>query len=145
MDSQTSSIRQIWTVATRSSLYLDIDARIWIFTDAYSVSPGMLSQIPGKGAKYMLTFKDCDGEVLSGSSSYRLKLPANVPAANFWSVTLYDAENAAGLANRQPFPSLDSRDKLVQNSGSTELYCGPEPLAGNLANWLATVPGKASS
>ena len=30
---------------------LDIDARIWFFTDYYSISPGMLSQIPGKGAQ----------------------------------------------------------------------------------------------
>ena len=30
--------------------YRDLDARIWFFTDYYSVSPGMLSKIPGKGA-----------------------------------------------------------------------------------------------
>ena len=30
--------------------YLDLDARIWFFTNYYSVSPGMLSKIPGKGA-----------------------------------------------------------------------------------------------
>jgi hypothetical protein len=24
-------------------------------------------------------------------------LPPNIPAANFWSVTLYDAENSSGL------------------------------------------------
>ena len=32
--------------------YLDLDARIWIFTNYYSVSPGMVSKIPGKGAMY---------------------------------------------------------------------------------------------
>ncbi|MGD0415031.1 MAG: DUF1254 domain-containing protein [Terriglobales bacterium] len=123
--------------------YLDIDARIWMFTDAYSVSPGMLSQIPGKGAKYMLGFKDGKGEPLSGGSNYRLNLPANIPAANFWSLTLYEAENASGLANGQPFPSLGSRDKPVQNAdGSTDLYLGPKAPPGKEANWLATVPGR---
>ena len=34
--------------------YLDLDTRIWFFTDYYSISPGMLSQTPGKGAKYMV-------------------------------------------------------------------------------------------
>ena len=47
---------------------------------------------------------------LSGGGNYRLNLPANIPAANFWSVTLYEAENGSGLANGQPFPASGSRD-----------------------------------
>lgn len=123
--------------------YLDLDARIWFFTNYYSVSPGMLSKIPGKGAAYMIAFTDVQGEPLSGGQPYRLNLPANIPAANFWSVTLYEAENASGLANGQPFPSLGSRDKPVQNDdGSTDLYLGPQAPEGKKSNWLATVPGK---
>jgi hypothetical protein len=123
--------------------YLDIDARIWFFTDYYSISPGMISQTPGKGAKYMIAFTDGKGTPLSGGSNYRLNLPANIPAANFWSVTLYEAENASGLANGQPFPSLGSRDKPVQNAdGSTDIYLGPKVPKGKQGNWLATVPGK---
>ena len=123
--------------------YLDLDSRIWFFTDYYSISPGMISQIPGKGAKYMIAFTDSEGTPLSGGSSYRLNLPANIPAANFWSVTLYEAENASGLANGQPFPSLGSRDKPAQNADdSTDLYLGPKAPAGKEGNWLATVPGR---
>jgi len=123
--------------------YLDLDTRIWFFTDYYSISPGMLSQIPGKGAKYMVAFTDSAGTPLSGGASYRLRLPPNIPAANFWSVTLYEAENASGLANGQPFPSLGSRDKPVQNTdGSTDIYLGPQAPEGKQGNWLATVPGK---
>jgi hypothetical protein len=123
--------------------YLDLDARIWFFTDYYSLSPGMISQTPGKGAKYMVGFTDSTGTALSGASSYRLNLPPNIPAANFWSLTLYEAENASGLANGQPFPSLGSRDKPAQNAdGSTDLYIGPKAPAGKEHNWLATPPGK---
>jgi hypothetical protein len=58
-------------------------------------------------------------------------------------VTLYEAENASGLANGQPFPSLGSRDKPETNAdGSTELYLGPKAPTGKRGNWLATVPGK---
>jgi hypothetical protein len=122
---------------------LDLDARIWFFTNYYSVSPGMLSQTPGRGAKYMIAFVDSKGQNLSGGSSYRLHLQCDIPAANFWSVTLYDAENGSGLANGQPFPSLGSRDTPTQNAdGSTDLYLGPETPAGKEGNWLATVPGK---
>ena len=124
--------------------YRDLDARIWFFTNYYSISPGMISQIPGKGAKYMIAFTDREGRSLSGGSSCRLNLPPHIPAANFWSVTLYDAANGSGLANGQPFPSLGSCDQPVQNAdGSTDLYLGPKAPKGKEGNWLATVPGKA--
>ena len=123
--------------------YLDLDMRIWFFTDYYSVSPGMLSQTPGQGAKYMIGFTDSDGAPLSGGNTYRVNLPANIPAGNFWSMTLYEAENASGLANGQPFPSLGSRDTPARNAdGSTDIYFGPKAPAGKEGNWQATVPGK---
>jgi hypothetical protein len=122
---------------------LDVDCRPWFFTNYYSVSPGMLSQIPGKGAFYIIAFTDSAGAPLTGGTNYRLNLPQDVPAANFWSVTLYEAENASGLANGQPFLSLGSRDYPVQNAdGSTDLYLGPEAPQGKEKNWLATVPGR---
>lgn len=122
--------------------FVDFDARIWMFTDYYSISPGMVSQTPGMGAKYMIAFTDGTGEPLSGGTSYRVKLPPNVPAANFWSLTLYEAANASGLANGQPFPSLGSRDKPVQNADrSTDLYLSPTPPKDHEGNWLRTVPG----
>jgi hypothetical protein len=132
-----------WMNVAGAYPYLDLDARIWMFTDYYSLSPGMISQIPGKGAKYMIGFTDSEGSPLSGASNYRLNLPPDIPAANFWSVTLYEAENASGLANGQAFPSLGSRDKPIQNSdGSTDLYLGPKTPSGKSNNWLATVPGR---
>jgi hypothetical protein len=38
--------------------YLALDARINFFTNYYSISPGMLSYTPGKGANYMIGFTD---------------------------------------------------------------------------------------
>jgi hypothetical protein len=123
--------------------YLALDARIWFFTNYYSLSPAMLSKIPGKGAMYVIAYTDGEGTPLSGGSEYRLNLPANIPAANFWSLTLYEAENGSGLANGQPFPSLGSRNNPAQNAdGSTDLYLGPKAPEGQQDNWLATVPGK---
>jgi hypothetical protein len=123
--------------------FLDLDTRIWFFTNYYSVSPGMLSQVPGKGAKYMIAFTDSQGANLSGGSRYRLNLPRDIPAANFWSVTLYEAENGSGLANGRPFPSLGSRDKPVPNAdGSVDVFLGPKAPEGRARNWLATVPGR---
>ena len=137
----TGALDLAWTITAGG--YLALDARINFFTNYYSISPGMVSQTPGKGAKYMIAFTDNEGEPLSGASNYRLKLPPNIPAANFWSVTLYNAENSSGLDNGQPFPSLGLRDKPAQNAdGSTDLYLGPKAPEGKEGNWLATVPGK---
>lgn len=123
--------------------YLALDARINFFTNYYAISPGMISYTPGKGANYMMGFTDSDGAPLSGGTNYHLHLPPNIPARIFWSMTLYDAANSSGLASGQPFPSLGSRDKPVQNAdGSTDLYLSPKAPEGKAGNWLATVPGK---
>jgi hypothetical protein len=56
---------------------------------------------------------------------------------------LYEAENASGLANGQPFPSLGKLNEPAQDAdGRTTLHIGPKPPAGAERNWLATVPGR---
>lgn len=120
-----------------------LDSRIWFFTDYYSISPGMVSMTPGKGAFYMIAFKDADGEPLVGDRSYVVNLPKDIPAALFWSVTLYEAENASGLDNGQPFPSKGKLDNPAKNAdGSTDMYIGPKAPEGKESNWLATAPGR---
>jgi hypothetical protein len=124
--------------------FTEIEPRLWFFTNYYSISPGMVSQIPGRGAAYEIAFDDADGDPLWGDVSYKLTLPPDVPAALFWSLTLYEAENASGLATEaRRFPSLGSRDNPVKNSdGSTDLYIGPKAPEGKEANWLPTAPGR---
>jgi hypothetical protein len=91
--------------------FTDIERRAWMFTDYYSISPGMVSLTPGRGAFYAIAFNDVDGDPLSGDTSYRVTLPPDVPAELFWSLTLYEAENASGLAtDERRYPSLGSRD-----------------------------------
>ena len=79
----------------------------------------------------MIAFTDSSNTPLLGEANYHLKLPRQYPGPNFWSVTLYEAENASGLANGQAFPSLGPRDKPVQNAdGSTDLCLGPKAPDG---------------
>lgn len=122
--------------------YYAFEPRVWFFTNYYSISPGMVSQIPGRGAAYAISFNDAAGTPPVGDASYKLTLPADIPAEMFWSVTLYEATNGSGLATEQRrFPSLGSRDKPVQNAdGSTDLYFGPKAPEGKEANWLPTAP-----
>jgi len=110
----------------------------------YSISAAMVMEMVGAGSKYPFAYRDANGDYLSGGSSYRLRLPAKVPAKNFWSITLYDASNSSGLDNGQPFPSIGSLDDLEMNDdGSIDLFFGPKlPDGVPESNWLKTVPGK---
>ena len=128
----------------KTDSHINVDARIGMFMIGYSISPAMVMNMVGKGSKYPFAYRDSTGEYLSGSKSYKLHIPGPVPAANFWSITLYDASNASGLQNGQPFPSIGSLDELKYNEdGSIDLYFGPElPTGGTASNWRRTVPGK---
>jgi hypothetical protein len=102
----------------------------------------MAMNFVGMGAKYPVTFRDANGDLLIGSSSYKLHLPAGIPAKLFWSVTVYDAEHASGLDSGQALPSLNSMDRPRLNAdGSVDIYFGPDRQEG-AENWLRTVPGR---
>ncbi|MGN7701579.1 DUF1254 domain-containing protein [Cellulosimicrobium sp. 22601] len=127
----------------RTTGHTHTDAKAHMYVNHYSISTGMMSSVVGMGAKYGNAYKDSEGRYLRGEATYRLDMPADPPASLFWSVTLYDADTAAGVdAEGQEFPSLNSMDDLVRNDdGSVTFHVGPERPAGP-ANWLRTVPGR---
>jgi hypothetical protein len=122
----------------------NLDARTCFFYLAAVNTPAMAAKIPGKGSQYAVNLVDRAGNPYDGKKSYKMNVPANVPAADFWSMVLYDPQTRSELQTSQPFPSKNSkRDQLVTNAdGSVDLYFGPEAPAGKEANWTATVPGK---
>jgi len=127
----------------RSTGHTDVDAKAHMFINAYSISTGMISSIVGLGAKYGAAYKDSDGRCLRGEHTYRIDLPANPPANILWSLTIYDAETAAGVAaENQEYPSLNSMNDLAYNGdGSITIHIGPQQPEG-AHNWLKTVPGR---
>ena len=63
---------------------------------------------------------------LNGNDKYTLHIPANSPAANFWSVTIYDAATRCLIDNQQRNADLSSRKDLIKNDdGSVDLFYGP--------------------
>ncbi len=123
--------------------YLNLNALISFFHKAYSTSKAMVIAMPGRGSQYLLGIRDSNNEYLSGENNYRVHLPANVPAANYWSVVLYDADTRALLDNGQPFPSVASNQKMTLNQdGSADVYFGPQRPEDESANWIKTVPSR---
>ena len=111
---------------------------------ATGVTPAMALKVVGKGSQYAFTYRDADGNALDGSKTYRLTVPANPPAKDFWSFTLYDNQTRSMLQTDKQFPALGSNDAgVVQNAdGSTDIYFGPEAPEGQENNWLQTIPGR---
>jgi hypothetical protein len=78
-----------------------------------------------------------------GGKSYRMRIPANVPAAAFWSVTLYDTAIRSVIQNSKNDSARSSHDKLKANAdGSIDLYFGPKSPADAGVNWIETVSEK---
>jgi hypothetical protein len=107
-------------------------------------TPAMTMKMVGAGSQYAWGDRDSSGAYLDGSKSYRLTLPPNVPAKNFWSVVVYDPQTRSELQTSQPYPSKSSQTgQLTENAdGSIDLYFGPEAPEGLESNWTQTVPGK---
>ncbi len=122
----------------------NLDARTLFFYQATVNTPAMVLKMPGVGSQYAYAATDRNGDYLDGSRSYRLNIPADVPARDFWSVVAYDPQTRSELQTGQTFPSKNNkRDALLANAdGSVDLYFGPEAPAGKEANWIQTVPGK---
>ena len=119
--------------------------RISFVYQAITTSDAMVLELVGKGSKYLMNYRDSEENYLEGSNTYHLNIPANVPAENFWSVVVYDAETRSQIKNNsQKWPgikSLDS-DKLIQNEdGSYDVYFGPESPEDYENNWVQTNEG----
>ena len=115
---------------------------------ATGVSPAMCMRLTGLGSQYLMAVKDADGGILDGAKSYRLTLPPDIPAARFWSVTLYDNETRSMLETPQRFPRAGSQSyptpaATANDDGSTTLTFGPErPTDSPAENWIQTTEGK---
>ena len=121
-----------------------LDARTIFFYMATVNTPAMTMRVVGKGSQYAFAIRDAKGNYLDGGMTYRLKIPANAPARDFWSIVVYDPQTRSQIQTGQPFPSKNNkRDKLITNpDGSVTLWFAPKPPAGKKPNWIQTVPGK---
>ena len=120
------------------------DARSMFMYNATGITPAMVIAMVGVGSQYAAAVRDDNGNYLKGSNTYKLTLPANVPAKDFWSILLYDSQTRSMLQTDQQFPSLSSlvADIEQNTDGSTDIYFGPKAPKGKENNWVQTVPGK---
>jgi len=120
---------------------LQVDLRAYGYYMAIGNSPAMMAKNVGFGSYYLWAYRDKAGAYLQGEKTYKLHIPANVPANQFWSVVIYDAISRSQLRNGDPFPSLSMYTGPAKNAdGSVDIFFGPKVPAGQEKNWIKTVP-----
>jgi len=119
------------------------------FYYAYTLdSPGMIMRIPGVGSQYLMGFLDAEQKPFDGARTYKVTLPKDIPAAAFWSFTLYDNQTRSMLKTPQGYPRAGSQSypspaAVSDADGSTTVYFAPtQPKGVKRGNWIQTDPNK---
>ena len=126
-----------------SEYYSELDERLnYLYLGTWPAY-AMTLPFPSKGQRYLEAFKDKDGNWLDGSKNYKLRVPANVPVEEFWSVTVYDNLSRSMTQNKENRAAVSSYDKITKNAdGSADLYFGPKAPKGLESNWVDTSASK---
>lgn len=125
-----------------------LDSRTAFYYGYTLDSPGMIMRIPGVGSQYLMGFLDSDGNPFDGAKTYKVTLPPKIPAAAFWSFTLYDNQTRSMLQTPQNYPRAGSQSypspaAEAAADGTTTVWFGPtQPGGVPRGNWIQTVPGK---
>ncbi|MEZ5570966.1 MAG: DUF1254 domain-containing protein [Halioglobus sp.] len=125
-----------------------LDSRTAFYYGYTLDSPGMIMRLPKVGSQYLMGFLDSEDQLFDGSKTYRVTLPKGIPAAAFWSFTLYDNQTRSMLQTPQKFPRAGSQSyptpaAVADADGSTTIYFSPEqPKGVQRGNWIQTDPNK---
>jgi len=93
----------------------------------------------GAAQYYLMTTRDRNGDALDGGRTYRLRIPANPPAKQYWSATAYDRATHALIRGMSRASRSSQIPDLEKNAdGSIDLYFGAKTPAGKESNWVPT-------
>ena len=126
---------------------LMLDYRTMMHYMATGITPAMAQSAVGQGSAYAFTPHDAQGRYLDGGKTYRVTLPAPVPAKEFWSFVVYSGQHRGLLETDQKSAGVDSLspDLKANPDGSYTVWFAPTAPAGQEGNWVQTLPGKSWS
>jgi hypothetical protein len=121
---------------------LDYDRRAGAFAYWATWAPKR-TEASGKmpASFYLKNFRDRSGQLFRGDRLYRVRMPADTPAHDFWSVIAYEVGTNAFIHNPQNRVGVSSYDKgkmAVNGDGSVDVYIGPAAPQGLANNWVPT-------
>lgn len=122
--------------------------RTGFFYLAWGITPAMCMRLTHLGSQYLAAFTDSADLPIDGGRHYTLTLPAGIPDARFWSVTVCDTQTRSMLQTPQRFPKAGSQGyprpaAIASPDGTTTVHFAPErPEGVPEGNWIQTVPGR---
>jgi hypothetical protein len=117
-----------------------------MFYTATAITPAMCMRLTGVGSQYLIANLDANGDPLDGARTYRVRLPKDIPAARFWSFTVYDNQTRSMLQTPQRYPRAGNQmypspAAEAETDGSTVVYFSPtQPEGVAPGNWIQTDP-----
>ena len=136
-----------WEIATtaetdqRLEFYDQLDGRAGWFYEAITNTEAMRSRKPGRTQVYLGGYRDANGEPLLAEKNYTLTVPPNVPAATFWSLTVYDVDTRSLMDNATKTSSVGTVKGFEPNDdGSVTIYIGPDKPEAGEKNWIQPLP-----
>jgi hypothetical protein len=87
------------------------------------------------------------GRYLDGGKTYKITLPAPIPAGQFWSFMVYDGQTRSMLETDQKLAGLDSNEPDIKKNadGSVTVWFAPKAPAGQETNWVQTCRARAGT
>jgi hypothetical protein len=94
----------------------------------------------GGGSFYLTGLRDKNGRLFDGTSTYRLRVPKDTPAKDFWSVIVYSMKTKGFVegAARLGISSKEVGKMKLNDDGSVDVYFAPKAPAGLESNWIPT-------
>jgi hypothetical protein len=99
-----------------------------------------LPKVLGGGSFYLTGLRDSDGELMKGTRTYKLRVPKDTPAKDFWSVIVYSMQSKGFIEDAETV-GLSSKviDQIKKNEDdSADVYFAPKAPKGFEKNWIPT-------
>ena len=122
-----------WPFVTKDRMLIDERANLYHYAM-------FMPQKLGGGSFYLTTLSDSEGNLLDGESTYKMNVPADTPAGDFWSAIAYSFATHGFIegSERVGISSIDKDSLKVNDDGSVDLYFAPNAPKGQESNWVPT-------
>ncbi len=122
-----------WPFVTEDRMLIDERANLYHYAT-------FMPRVLGEGSFYLTNIYDSEGRLFDGESTYKMNVPADTPAGDFWSAIAYSFATHGFIvgSERVGISSVDMDTLEVNEDGSVDLYFAPNAPEGRESNWIPT-------
>lgn len=122
-----------WPFVSKDRMLIDDRAKLYHFAT-------FMPKVLGASSFYLMNLHDSESRLLDGESTYKMNVPADTPAGDFWSATAYSFSTHGYIegSERVGISSLEKDSLAINKDGSVDLYFAPSAPDGHESNWIPT-------